>query len=64
VQVPLSFLSEGKYVAEIYADAADAGLNATHTEFSKKTVDRTTVLEVGMAPGGGNAIWIHPAGSE
>ena len=28
VQVPLSFLADGKYVAEIYADAADAGTNA------------------------------------
>ncbi len=61
VQVPLSFLGEGKYTAEIYADAPDAGTNATHTTFSKQPVDRATVLEVKMAPGGGNAIWIHPA---
>jgi alpha-glucosidase len=60
VKVPLSFLGEGKYTAEIYADAADAGTNATHTEFAKQTVDRNTVLEVKMAPGGGNAMWIHP----
>jgi alpha-glucosidase len=59
VKVPLDFLGEGKYVAEIYADAADAGTNATHTEFSKEPVDRTTVLQVTMASGGGNAIWIH-----
>jgi alpha-glucosidase len=61
VKVPMSFLGEGKYVAEIYADAADAGTNATHTEFTKRTVDRNTVLDVQMAPAGGNAIWIHPA---
>lgn len=61
VKVPLDFLGEGKYVAEIYADAADAGTNATHTEFSRDAVDRATVLEVRMVPGGGNAIWIHPA---
>lgn len=60
VKVPLSFLGDGKYTAEIYADAADAGTNATHTEFTKQNVDRNTVLEVKMAPGGGNAIWIHP----
>ena len=35
VKVPLDFLGEGKYVAEIYADAADAGTNATHTEFTE-----------------------------
>jgi alpha-glucosidase len=61
VKVPLGFLGEGKYVAEIYADAADAGTNATHTEFTKQTVDRNTVLDVHLAPAGGNAIWIHPA---
>jgi alpha-glucosidase len=59
VQVPLSFLGEGKYVAEIYADAPDAGTEATHTTFTKQDVDRSTVLEVKMAPGGGNAVWIH-----
>ncbi len=61
VNVPLSFLGEGKYIAEIYADAPDAGVNATHTTFTKEQVDRTTVLEIRMASGGGNAIWIHPA---
>ena len=61
VQVPLSFLGEGKYVAEIYADAPDAGTDATHTTFTKQDVDRSVVLDVKMASGGGNAIWIHPA---
>jgi alpha-glucosidase len=61
VRVPLSFLSEGKYVAEIYSDAPDAGTNATHTTFIKQPVDRSTVLDIRMVSGGGNAIWIHPA---
>ena len=59
VQVPLSFLGEGKYTAEIYADAPDAGTDATRTTFTKQPVDKSTVLDVKMAPGGGNAIWIH-----
>jgi alpha-glucosidase len=59
VKVPLSFLGEGRFTAEIYADAPDAGSNATRTEFTKQAVNRGTVLEVHMAPGGGNAIWIH-----
>jgi alpha-glucosidase len=63
VKVPLSFLGDGKYVAEMYADAPDAAVEATHTTLSKQTVDRTTVLDVHMVSGGGNAIWIHPAGS-
>ena len=61
VKVPLDFLGEGKYVAEIYADALDAGTNATHTTFTKQDVDRSTVLEVKMVSGGGNAIWVHPS---
>jgi alpha-glucosidase len=60
-KVPLSFLGEGKYVAEIYADAPDAAKEATHTTFSKQAVERTSVLDVHMVSGGGNAIWIHPA---
>jgi alpha-glucosidase len=60
VKVPLSFLGEGKYVAEIYADAPDAATEATHTTFTKQPVDRGTVLDVEMVSGGGNAIWIHP----
>jgi len=59
--VPLNFLGAGKYVAEIYADAPDAASNATHTTFSQRPVDRTTVLDIHMVSGGGNAIWIHPA---
>jgi alpha-glucosidase len=64
VQMPLSFLAEGKYVAEIYADAPDAGTDATHTTFTRQDVNRSTVLDVKMAPGGGNAIWIHRASTK
>ena len=60
-KVPLSFLGDGKYVAEIYADAPDAATEATHTAFTKQPVDRNTVLGVHMVSGGGNAIRIHPA---
>jgi alpha-glucosidase len=60
VKVPLSFLGDGKYVAEIYADAPDAAEQPTHTVLTKQAVDRTTVLDVHMVSGGGNAMWIHP----
>ena len=59
-KLPLSFLGEGPYIAEIYADATDAAKEATHTTLAKEAVDRTTVLDVHMVSGGGNAIWIHP----
>jgi alpha-glucosidase len=61
VKVPLDFLSDGKYVAEIYADAPDSAEEATHSTFATQPVDRTTVLDVHMVSGGGNAVWIHPA---
>ncbi len=60
-QLKLDFLGEGKYTAEIYADAPDADTNPTHTTFTTQTVDRNTTLQILMSKGGGNAIWIHPA---
>jgi alpha-glucosidase len=61
-KLPLDFLGEGKYVAEIYADASDAAIHPTHTLITKRPVDKSTVLDIHMVSGGGNAIWIHPAG--
>lgn len=61
VKVPLSFLGDGKYTAEIYADAPDADSNRTHTKFTTMPVDKSTVLDVKMASGGGNAMRIVPA---
>jgi len=61
VRLPLTFLGDGKFVAEIYADAPDADKEPTHTVITKMPVDKTTMLDIQMAPGGGNAIWIHPA---
>jgi alpha-glucosidase len=62
-KLPLDFLGEGKFVAEIYADAPDAATNPTQISYSRQPVDRTTVLDIRMVSGGGNAIWIHPAES-
>ncbi len=60
VTISLSFLGDGDYAAEMYSDAPDAAKEPTHTSFSKVGVSKSSVLEVHMAPGGGNAIWIHP----
>jgi alpha-glucosidase len=35
---------------------------ATHTTFTKRPVDRTTILDIHMVSGGGNVVWIHPEG--
>ncbi len=64
IKVPLTFLGDGEYTAEIYADAPDAAEEATHTTLTKQAVDRNTVLHVHMVSGGGNAVWIHPAGTQ
>ncbi|HVU46295.1 MAG TPA: glycoside hydrolase family 97 protein [Terracidiphilus sp.] len=61
VKIPLAFLGPGKYVAEIYADAPDAADQPTHVAISRQPVDKSSVIDVQMAPGGGNAMWIHPA---
>ena len=61
VSISFSFLGDGDYTAEMYSDAQDAAKEATHTTLSKLGVTKDSVLEVHMAPGGGNAIWIHPA---
>jgi alpha-glucosidase len=63
-QVPLAFLGEGQYVAEIYADGVDADwlTNPLPVDISEREVSAGTVLTVRLAPGGGQAIRIRPAG--
>src|SRR5467141_1815667 len=64
--VPLNFLTPGRrYVAEIYADGPGANwyANPLPVSISKRTVDSSTNLSVALAPGGGQAIRIRPAGT-
>jgi alpha-glucosidase len=60
VRVPLVFLGSGRFVAEIYADAADAATEPRHTTIERKTVTAATELTLSLAPGGGAAIRVHP----
>ncbi|MDR3793045.1 MAG: glycoside hydrolase family 97 protein [Terracidiphilus sp.] len=64
IKVPLDFLGKGSYEAEIWSDAPDAAEEATHTVLTHRRVDAGTVLNVTMAPGGGSAIRIYPAGEK
>ncbi|MGC4036114.1 MAG: glycoside hydrolase family 97 catalytic domain-containing protein [Chitinophagaceae bacterium] len=59
-QLSLSFLGKGKFLAEIYADAADANANPKHTSISKQIVDSTTILKMKLVKGGGYAIRLVP----
>jgi hypothetical protein len=59
----LSFLEAGKkYTATIYRDAdnADWQSNPEAYVIEKKTVDRNSVLQIKLAPGGGCAVSIVP----
>jgi alpha-glucosidase len=56
IDVPLSFLGNGKYRAEIYADAPDADRYPKGVSVRKQTVDRNMHLKAQLAPGGGYAV--------
>ncbi|MEP7280123.1 MAG: glycoside hydrolase family 97 protein [Bacteroidota bacterium] len=58
--IPLNFLGTGKYQAEIYADAADAGQNPQHVLISRQTVTGKTILHASLASGGGYAVRLTP----
>jgi alpha-glucosidase len=65
LDVPLSFLTPGRrYVAEIYADGPDANWldNPLPVTITRRTVSSATRLRLVLAPGGGQAIRIRPAG--
>lgn len=61
--MPLSFLSRGSYVAEIYADAAETTWrgNPLPVEIRKVLVRPSTELSMSMVAGGGQAVRIRPA---
>lgn len=66
-QVTFDFLESGKtYIAEIYADKADAHFktNPQAYEIRKVAVDAKSVLKQFSAPGGGYAIRIREANKE
>jgi alpha-glucosidase len=58
--VPLSFLGNGRYQAEIYADAADADRFPKNVSIVRQQVDRSTRLKIQLAPGGGCAVRLVP----
>jgi len=62
--LPLNFLDAGKqYTAEIYRDGDNADYRNSHRfdiVIEKKTVTADTVLQLKLAPGGGQAIRLSP----
>ena len=67
MDVSLDFLSpDVVYVAEIYADGAGADwkTNPYPIEISKVLVNSRTVMNLNLAPGGGQAIRFYPASAD
>ena len=58
LSVPLSFLGKGKWLAQIYSDAADASYedNPTAVDYNEREVSAKDVLELKLATSGGTAI--------
>ena len=61
IRLPLDFLGEGDFVAEIYADEHDAVSEPKHTSISRQQVTASSYLQLELAPGGGAAIHFKPA---
>lgn len=59
IKLKLDFLPAGKYIAEIYSDAPDAGVNANHLTKEIKAVNNAAVLKLVLSSGGGNIIILH-----
>jgi alpha-glucosidase len=60
LHVPLDFLGNGRYIAEIYQDGADAGDHPEHVTIKKQTVHRSEQLTLHLVAGGGCAIRFIP----
>ncbi len=56
IDIPLHFLDNGDYVAEIYADAADAHTNPNNLVKQIKTVKKTDHIVLQMAGSGGATV--------
>ena len=63
IRLDMSFLPEGRYVAEIYRDGDSAHFRDNPLEIKIESCDisRSTPLELSLAPGGGFALRIIPA---
>jgi alpha-glucosidase len=60
IRIPLSFLEEGTYSAEIYSDRANIELNPMAVLLRNTTVSGTDVLNAPLGPGGGYAVRLIP----
>lgn len=66
LNIPLSFLDNGEYIATVYTDGEDAGYhtNPTAVEIDEFLVDSGDTLLASMIEGGGQAINLRPVDDE
>lgn len=55
ISIPLDFLGEGKWIADIYMDATNVGSNPDHLNLETRLVKDTETVQVHLAAGGGSA---------
>lgn len=60
LEIPLGFLDEGEYKAEIWSDAYEANDYPDRLMKGNKTVTSEDVLNAVMAPGGGHVVVLRP----
>jgi alpha-glucosidase len=63
LQVPLTFLGEGRYTAELYEDARDSDKSPSHLNISRRSVRRGDILSLHLQSGGGAAVRLTPESS-
>jgi alpha-glucosidase len=59
ITIPMSFLGDGNYTAELYSDAADINEDPNHLEKKEISVTKKDVLKVKVAGGGGMVIKVR-----
>lgn len=60
INIPLDFLPKGQYKATLYTDVPEDAKNPNALHKEGKTLDRSGVLKVWMAAGGGQAAVLRP----
>jgi alpha-glucosidase len=59
ISVPLNFLDDGDYIADIYSDAGDVTENPNHLEKKTIPVTKKDVIKLNIASGGGQVMRIR-----
>jgi len=58
--IPLSFLGEGHFSAEIYSDKIDSMIDPTGVDIVERAITASDSLYIGMGPGGGYVARVRP----